>query len=111
MFVKAPDVTYFFWRRKVPFERIKRELPTGKGGGGSGACSSRKFLKKNTQKRWRQQDFQLLIIANLFFLAFQKCHCIIMLISFLICYFSLGEISFYIATLKFEKKNKVYVCT
>ena len=34
-----------------------------------------------------------------------------MLISFLICYFSLGEISFYIATLKFEKKIKfMYVC-
>ena len=40
--------------------------------GGSGACSPRKFLKKNTQKRWRQQDFQLFIIANLFFIEFQK---------------------------------------
>ena len=28
MFVKALDVTYF-WRRKAPFERLKRELPRG----------------------------------------------------------------------------------
>ena len=35
-----------------------------------------------------------------------------MLISFLICYFSLGKISSYIATLKFEKKYSLcmYVC-
>ena len=31
MFVKAPDVTYF-WRRQAPFERFKRELPGGSGG-------------------------------------------------------------------------------
>ena len=28
MLVEAPDVTYF-WRRKAPFERLKRELPWG----------------------------------------------------------------------------------
>ena len=44
--MKATDVTYF-WRRKAPFERLKRELPRE----ALGACSSRKFLKENTQKR------------------------------------------------------------
>ena len=29
--MKAPDVTYF-WRRKAPFERLKRELLGGSGG-------------------------------------------------------------------------------
>ena len=31
MFVEVLDVTYF-WRRKAPFERLKRELPRGSGG-------------------------------------------------------------------------------
>ena len=50
MFVKAPDVTYF-WRRKAPFERLKRGLPREVWG----ACFPRKLLKKNTQKRCFQR--------------------------------------------------------
>ena len=107
--METADVTYF-WRHKVPFERLKRELPRGVWGHAppgnfkkehsetlfpafldakyqqlpSQDWSSLKFSLKvkylmATAKwsgmgkgGWRQQNFQLFIIANLFLMEFKK---------------------------------------
>ena len=47
MFMKAPDVIYF-WPCKAPFECSKLELPREAGG-----MLPREILKKNTQKRFQ----------------------------------------------------------